>query len=584
MKKSLTVFILLLFTVLCIVTDNIDKNAYKILGIKSADFLYLDINKNNQIDDDELVKIYGIEAFYPSFEKYGLSVEEIVYQNYKFKIWAKRNLINRRVKIISADNNEYVLKYKKDNLASIIVRKGFSFPIANEYKDLFDVEAIIKIINAENLSEFAILNKRNNKFHNLDCKFGIMSDDYKIIPKSQLPVNAESCKYCIPSKERFNQKYLDKNPHLLNSNNISCYKKFGNIEIYFIDFYNTKKPDGSCSNIACKRLVSEINSAKSEIVFAIYGINNQPKVIEALNNARKKGVKTKWVTDFDSRNENYYKDTKILRDILSDYRNDVASTKQAIMHNKFFVFDNQKVWTGSSNITDTDFSSFNANFNILIDSADIASLYKKEFNQMYNGKFHTDKDIKGLNSSNNLEIYFSPQDKIISNRIIPLINSAQKYIYIPVFYLTHKGIQRVLIDAKKRNVDVKIIIDATNAHGKYSIHHALRQAGIQVKTENKAGKMHMKAMIIDDKYSLIGSMNFTKSGELYNDENVVIIKDKAAAVYLKEVFLNLWNSIPDKYLYKDPRAESFDSTGSCYDGIDNNFDGKIDSLDAGCIK
>ena len=47
--------------------------------------------------------------------------------------------------------------------------------------------------------------------------------------------------------------------------------------------------------------------------------------------------------------------------------------------------------------------------------------------------------------------------------------------------------------------------------------------------------------------------------------------------------MHVWNKIPSKYEFLDPRAESFQSIGSCYDGIDNNFDDKIDSEDIGCI-
>ena len=78
-------------------------------------------------------------------------------------------------------------------------------------------------------------------------------------------------------------------------------------------------------------------------------------------------------------------------------------------------------------------------------------------------------------------------------------------------------------------------------------------------------------------------MNFSNSGENRNDENVLIIKDKEIAKYLKEVFLHLWNKIPAKYETIDPRAESQDSIGSCFDGIDNDFDGKIDSKDSSCF-
>ena len=38
----------------------------------------------------------------------------------------------------------------------------------------------------------------------------------------------------------------------------------------------------------------------------------------------------------------------------------------------------------------------------------------------------------------------------------------------------------------------------------------LEEYGIAIKTENYAGKMHSKSMIVDDKYTIIGSMNFSK--------------------------------------------------------------------------
>ena len=42
------------------------------------------------------------------------------------------------------------------------------------------------------------------------------------------------------------------------------------------------------------------------------------------------------------------------------------------------------------------------------------------------------------------------------------------------------------------------------------------------------------------------------------------------------------NKIPNKYLQKDPAPESYESIGSCFDGVDNDFDGLIDMNDSGC--
>ena len=46
----------------------------------------------------------------------------------------------------------------------------------------------------------------------------------------------------------------------------------------------------------------------------------------------------------------------------------------------------------------------------------------------------------------------------------------------------------------------------------------MRNAKIPVKVENYAGKVHSKSIIIDDKYIVAGSMNFSNSGENRNDE------------------------------------------------------------------
>ena len=97
-----------------------------------------------------------------------------------------------------------------------------------------------------------------------------------------------------------------------------------------------------------------------------------------------------------------------------------------------------------------------------------------------------------------------------------------------------------------------------------------------------AGKMHSKTMIVDDEFLVVGSMNFSNSGENRNDENVVILKNAEAAKFYKDFFLYQWDKIPEEWLKYTPRAEGKDSIGSCSDGIDNDYDGKIDMEDEAC--
>ena len=257
-----------------------------------------------------------------------------------------------------------------------------------------------------------------------------------------------------------------------------------------------------------------------------------------------------------------------------------------LMHNKFIIFDNKIVYTGSMNFSQNGLSGYDQNDVIIINSKEIAKLYSQEFEQMFSGKFHKDK-IK--NQENNtykignseIEVYFSPQDKS-SFRIIQLIQNSKHYIYIPTFLITHSRISNELIKARQRGVDVRMIMDANNVHTKNTKHQILRKNGIPIKIESYAGKLHSKTMIIDDKYIIMGSMNFSNSGENKNDENMLVINNPRLAKRYKEFFNYLWAMIPNRYLKYNPKAESKDSIGSCFDGVDNNFNGKVDKQEDSC--
>lgn len=361
----------------------------------------------------------------------------------------------------------------------------------------------------------------------------------------------------------------------------------GKIKIYLTDSMTKLKPDRSCDSSICSEILNNINNSKESIDMAIYGYSRTPQIETALEMAKKRGVRVRVVYDSDIKGENIYPDTDIIKKLFPDSVSDINSSEaNSIMHNKFYIFDNKILITGSANLSHTDMSGFNSNSAVVIESEEVAQIYKREFEQMFRGKFHNDKisspskiiDLSGIG----VRIYFSPKDKSITNAVIPLINQAKEYIYIPTFVLTDRKVAAALIEAKNRGVEVKIIIDALNASVQHSKHKELRSSGIQVKTENYAGKMHSKSMIIDDKYTITGSMNFSYSGENKNDENLIVIEDKNIAKVYKEFFIYQWGRIDDKWLKLSARAEGKDSVGSCYDGLDNNYDGLTDMEDPAC--
>lgn len=332
-----------------------------------------------------------------------------------------------------------------------------------------------------------------------------------------------------------------------------------------------------------KELIKLIKNAKEEISFAIYGLRGQDSILQALIEAKDRGVKVKGIVDSDSHNKNYYSDTKD----LYEYFEIVSDHQSYIMHNKFFVIDKSIVWTGSSNISDTGTGGYNANNALVISNKKIAEIYIKEFKQMfYDKKFHIHKQVityQNIQTDDSIvSVYFSPKSNTYENAIKDLIENAEKYIYIPIFYLTHKGLAKQLEGARDRGVEIKIILDATAARNKYSMHKKLREGGIAVKVENFGGKMHAKSIIVDDEYIVSGSMNLTKAGNTKNDENTIVIQNTKLAKQYKKYFLGLWSSIPSKYLYVDTNAESLESGQSCFDGIDNDFDHQIDMKEKKC--
>ena len=585
MKKIVLIIVILFSLVIAFDLSDEINSSHRIFKVISPVEIYIDFNKNLLFDEVNPYVINNIN--YIQYDKdYSddkilayLSAAEKFFLNYKARENSDRVLKNKFVRIsnnaIFVDNERY---------EDLLLNSGFFYTDDDNSK-----RELIEKIHKIHLDDYYIYNLKSKKLHKLSCEQGRLSKKYIIIDKSFVTNNSSFCKFCFGASENVYNKNNDNSSESYTKPVIDDVFKTKNLSIFFLDLNKIYSTSNGCTTSACIYLKQEINNAESSIDFAIYGINNQPEIVNALIQAQKRGVKIRWVCDYDNGNINYYPDTEKLKLYLTDYNTDKdyeKNNRDAIMHNKFFIFDNKKVWTGSANITGTDLTGFNANYSVLINSSDIASFYLREFEQMYNNKFHKDKNsldkttVK-INDNTTILPLFSPEDDILKY-IIDEISQANQYIYIPIFFITSKKLIQPLIDAHNRGVDIKIINDATNAHNNYSIHKILRKNNIEVKTENYAGKMHMKALIIDDRISIIGSMNFTKSGNNYNDENVLLIENPEITKYLKTSFLYLWNKIPDKYLNIDPPAESVYSIGSCTDGIDNDFDGKIDTSDEGC--
>jgi phospholipase D len=138
---------------------------------------------------------------------------------------------------------------------------------------------------------------------------------------------------------------------------------------------------------------------------------------------------------------------------------------------------------------------------------------------------------------NNYQTCFTPPHNQCGSFIVNHINQANKSIYVQAYGFTHPDIIHSLIEAKKRNVNVEIILDSSNfSKKKLLLIKELEEAGIKIYKAKVSGIAHNKIMIIDKNKVLTGSFNFTKSADTRNAENVLVIKDRQ----LVKKYLDNW--------------------------------------------
>ncbi len=143
--------------------------------------------------------------------------------------------------------------------------------------------------------------------------------------------------------------------------------------------------------------------------------------------------------------------------------------------------------------------------------------------------FHTEQD--------NLNVCFTPPSGC-GSLIAQEISKAKDSIYVQAFGITSQKIVDQLIQAKKNGVEVKILLDRSNLHDKYSRMGELKRAGIEVSIDKVAGIAHNKIMIIDKNKVITGSFNFTNAADNRNVENVLLIENSDVA----KIYLNSWLS------------------------------------------
>jgi cardiolipin synthase len=119
---------------------------------------------------------------------------------------------------------------------------------------------------------------------------------------------------------------------------------------------------------------------------------------------------------------------------------------------------------------------------------------------------------------------------------------ARKTIFIAnPYFVPSRGATKILIEAKKRGVDVKIM--TTGAHNdnilasdnSRRLYGPLLEARIEI-YEYSRTMLHQKYMVCDGVWSTVGTTNFDDRSFALNDENNVNVYDRAFAAQWEEIF------------------------------------------------
>ncbi|XP_025206412.1 mitochondrial cardiolipin hydrolase-like, partial [Melanaphis sacchari] len=122
------------------------------------------------------------------------------------------------------------------------------------------------------------------------------------------------------------------------------------------------------------------------------------------------------------------------------------------------------------------------------------------------------------------------------NILIGYLNRAKNTLDICLYTLSHELLTNAILDAYKRGVNVRLIVDYDNFMTTWKISNV----GIS-KRVNKHDKylMHHKFVIIDNKKVILGSLNWTMSPRT-NWENVFITNNCELVNPFRQEFLRLW--------------------------------------------
>jgi hypothetical protein len=273
-----------------------------------------------------------------------------------------------------------------------------------------------------------------------------------------------------------------------------------------------------------------------------------------------------------------------------------------IMHNKFFVFEDaqgrKSVWSGTTNVARTCMGEeLNANMAISFRNDVVAQSFVDEFDEMFRfdpaakataknrfrlaggklgalqGRFHGFKRPNThryftFKDGTEVRVHFSPTDDGAHRAVLPVLLSARAGDTIRVAMYGAGGTEfvRAFQYAQAKGADIRIVLDTLTAGGQVTswVKHpyanlnqpnpyvipGVKPGKLEVVIEQWPGLNHHKTATLTRadgraEVLIVGSQNWSSSGNNKNDENMISIRHRggevpAAAAFNRHFDERLW--------------------------------------------
>ncbi len=139
-----------------------------------------------------------------------------------------------------------------------------------------------------------------------------------------------------------------------------------------------------------------------------------------------------------------------------------------------------------------------------------------------------------------VRVYYGPGEafETIDAR---LLNGARQSIDMAAYVLTDRALVAALGRAAVRGVKVRVYLDGEETGRSAPIGEIAGAPNLDLRLKARSRDlMHLKSYQVDGRLLRTGSANFSVSGEVYQDNDLIVIDSPQAAARFRETFERLW--------------------------------------------